>query len=195
MSRVPRIILPAEPLREGPTWLRPWRDGDLPAIVAACQDPEIKRWTRVPDPYGENDARAFLLQRYDAVFTSAAAPFAIVSALDDMRLLGSISLMRIAWRHARGEVGYWLAPEARGQGHATRAVSLICDWGRRQLGLERIDLLADTRNLASQRVAERCGFRREGVLRSYMRGKGGRQDMAAFGLLTGARQLGPGLYG
>ena len=91
--------------------------------------------------------------------------------------------MRLAWQHARGEVGYWLARDARGQGHVTRAVRLICRWGFDTLGLERIDLLAATGNPASQQVAERAGFTREAVLRSYMRGKGERQDMVAFGLL------------
>src|SRR5437763_15763633 len=106
---------------DGPTAIRPWRDSDVSGIVSACQDPEIARWTRVPTPYGEMDARAFLLQRYDAAHAGLLAPFAIVAAEDYSRLLGSISLMRLEWRHARGEVGYWLAPEARGQGHATRA--------------------------------------------------------------------------
>jgi RimJ/RimL family protein N-acetyltransferase len=88
------------------------------------------------------------------------------------------------WQHRRAEVGYWLGCDARGLGHATRAVRLICAWGFLALGLERIDLLAATGNAASQRVAERAGFTREGVLRSYMRGRDGRQDMVAFGLLA-----------
>jgi RimJ/RimL family protein N-acetyltransferase len=180
-----RIVLPGDPLVEGPTALRPWRDSDLDALVAACQDPEIVAFTRVPANYGASDARAFLLQRHDAVWTGQAAPFAIVHASDDARLLGSISLMRFEWAHARGEVGYWLAREARGRGHATRAVRLICRWGFESLELDRIDLLAATENAASQRVAERSGFTREAVLRSYMRAKAGRQDMVAFGLLRG----------
>ena len=180
-----RIVLPAEPLTDGPTRLRPWRDTDLQSIVHACQDPDIVRWTRVPARYGEADARSFLLARYDALHAGSTAPFAIVSADDDTQLLGSISLMRLAWQHARGEVGYWLAASARGQGHATRAVRLICAWGFDALRLERIDLLAATGNPASQHVAERAGFTREAVLRSYMEGTYERQDMVAFGLLRG----------
>ena len=179
-----RIVLPAEPLVDGNTALRPWRDSDLHALVAACQDPEISRWTRVPYPYGASDARAYLLQRHDTLHAGTAAPFAIVSAVDRDRLLGSISLMRFSWQHARAEVGYWLAKDARGHGHVTRAVRLITEWGFRHLGLERIDLLAATGNPASQRVAERCGFTREAVLRSYLPGKEGRQDMVAFGLVA-----------
>jgi RimJ/RimL family protein N-acetyltransferase len=178
-----KIRLPAEPIIEGPTALRPWRESDIPAIVEACQDPEIPRWTRVPNNYGEGDARAYMLARYDAILNSTGAPFAIVSAADSDQLLGSISLFRFSWPNLRGEVGYWLGRQARGQGHATRAVSAICRWGFDALGLERVDLLAATGNPASQRVAERCGFTREAVLRSYMSAKDGRQDMIAYGLL------------
>lgn len=179
-----RIVLPGDHLVEGETALRAWRDSDLGPLVIACQDPEISRWTRVPYPYGSADARAYLLQRHDSLHAGIAAPFAIVSASDRDDLLGSISLMRFAWQHARAEVGYWLAKPARGQGHTTRAVRLITEWGFRSLALERIDLLAATGNPASQRVAERCGFRREAVLRSYLQGKEGRQDMIAYGLLA-----------
>jgi RimJ/RimL family protein N-acetyltransferase len=183
-SPAPRILLPGEPLVSGETALRPWRDADLPELVTACQDTEIVRWTRVPASYGEADARAYLRQRYDAAFAGLTAPFAIVHT-EGGRLLGSISLMRFAWEHARGEVGYWLARDARGGGHATRAVRLICEWGFHNLRLERIDLMAATGNPASQAVARRAGFTREAVLRSYMRGTFERQDMVMFGLLKG----------
>jgi [ribosomal protein S5]-alanine N-acetyltransferase len=179
-----RIVLPGEPLVDGPTALRPWRDSDIQGIVSACQDREIARWTPVPVPYGETDARAFLLQRYDAIQVGLCAPFAIVAA-DRGRLLGSVALNRPDWEHARAEVGYWLAPEARGAGHATRAVRLIAAWGFRALGLERLDLHAATDNGPSQRVAERAGFTREALLRSYSIGSEGRESMVVFGLLRG----------
>jgi RimJ/RimL family protein N-acetyltransferase len=180
----PRIVLPGDPLVEGDTALRPWRDSDLPQLVDACRDPDIVRWTSVPSAYSEADARNYLRQRYDAALAGLTAPFAIVHASEG-RLLGSISLLRFAWSDARGEVGYWLARWARGQGHATRATRLICAWGFGALRLERIDLMAATGNPGSQQVAERAGFTREAVLRSYMRGTFERQDMVMFGLLKG----------
>ena len=180
----PRIVLPERPLTAEETSLRAWLDSDVPALVEACQDAEIVRWTRVPAAYGEADARFYLRQRFDATFAGVTAPFAIVHTTTG-DLLGSISLMRFDWRNARGEVGYWLAAAARGQGHATRAVRLICAWGFDALRLERIELLAATGNPASQHVAERAGFSREAVLRSYMEGTYERQDMVAFGLLRG----------
>jgi RimJ/RimL family protein N-acetyltransferase len=182
--RPPRAInLPAEPLINGPTALRPWRDSDQSALVQACRDPEIARWTRVPVDYGPSDAKAYLLQRWDMLAAGLAAPFAIVAAPDG-ELLGSISLLRIASEHRRAEVGYWLAREARGQGHASRAVTLISDWGFGGLGLERLDLLAAVENLPSQAVAERTGFTAEAILRSYARGPHGRLDMVCFGRLV-----------
>jgi RimJ/RimL family protein N-acetyltransferase len=184
---VSRIVLPGEPLVGGPTALRPWRDSDRPSLVAACQGPEIARWTRVPSPYGDADARAYLLARYDAAGGGVSAPFAIVAAADDEQLLGSISLMQIVWEHARAEVGYWLSAEARGHGHAARAVGLICAWGSDALGLERIDLLAATGNRASQQVAERAGFTREGMLRAHMQGREGQLDMVVYGWLAAER--------
>jgi RimJ/RimL family protein N-acetyltransferase len=180
-----RIVLPADPLVDGSTALRAWRDTDAPSLVRVSQDPEISRWTRVPYPYGPSDARAYLLHRHDGITAGILAPFAIVSRDDvDHSLLGSISLMRFSWPDRRAEVGYWLARDARGQGHATRAVKLICRWALDSLGLERIDLLAATENPGSQRVAERAGFEREAVLRRYYRGRDGQQDMVAFGLLA-----------
>ena len=179
-----RIVLPAEPLVDGSTALRSWRDSDLEQLVHICRDPEIARWTRVPERFGEADGRAYLLSRYDAIRSGITAPFAIVDSGDDTRVLGSTSLFRINWEHLRCEVGYWLGRDARGHGHVTRAVRLICRFGFQSLGLERIELYAGTGNPASQRVAERAGFVREAVVRSFLQGKGERQDMVAFGRLS-----------
>lgn len=180
-----RIVMPEEPLREGPTALRAWRDADAPAIVAACQDQEVIRWTRVPTPYGDADARLYLAENHDGPLSGVRAPFAVVDADDLTHLLGSISLLRFAWEHDRAEVGYWLTSAGRGAGHATRAVRLICAWAFEALGLQRIDLLTALGNLPSQRVAERAGFTREATLRSYIADNQGRHETVAFGLLPG----------
>ena len=184
MPKATSIALPAEPLSYDRTALRPWRESDVAKLVVMCQDPEITRWTRVPTAYGITSARAWIAESRALASDGISAPFAIVSAIEG-NLLGSISLMRFTWEHARGEVGYLLGAQARGQGHATRALRLICAWGFATLGLERIDLYAATANTPSQRVAQRAGFTREAVLRSYHRQLGAPLDMVAFGLLPG----------
>jgi RimJ/RimL family protein N-acetyltransferase len=177
-------VLPQEPLVDGPTMLRDWRGADVPLIAAACQDPEIPRWTHVPEPYRELDARAYLNYRREAMLNGQMAPFAIVRADDPDVLLGSISLLRMEREHRRTDVGYWLAAAGRGQGHATRALKLVRGWGTSALRFERVQLLAATGNVASQKVAERAGFSREGVLRSYSVIKGRRLDMVMYGWLA-----------
>jgi RimJ/RimL family protein N-acetyltransferase len=182
-DRTPRIVLPAEPLVDGPTALRRWTDADAPDLVDLCQDPEIVRRIRISAAYGLDDAEAYLQGREDAARAGVAGHFAIAAA-GDGTLLGSISLLRFAWPDRRCEVGYWLGADARGRGHATRAVGLVCRWGMRTLGLERIELLAAADNRASLQVAERAGFTREAVLRAYSEGPDGREDMVCHGLLA-----------
>ena len=97
---------------------------------------------------------------------------------------GSISLSSIAWPDRRAEVGYWLGAEARGHGHVTRAVRLICRWGFQELRLERIALIAAVANPASQAVADRAGFTREAVLRSFLQTDDGHLDAVCFGRLA-----------
>lgn len=85
----------------------------------------------------------------------------------------------------RGTIGYWLLAESRGRGLATRAVRLISRWGFDVLGLARLQVLAEPSNVASQGVAERSGFQREGVLRSYVEIDGRRVDYVVFSRLPG----------
>ena len=84
-------------------------------------------------------------------------------------------------------IGYWLAGEARGQGYISRAVRVLARWAFDDLQLARLELTADPENIASQRVAERCGFRKEGHLRSdiVVHHSGERRDSLVYGLLPG----------
>ncbi|HET9124828.1 MAG TPA: GNAT family N-acetyltransferase [Solirubrobacteraceae bacterium] len=177
------LARPHGELTNGPTALRRWREDDAEPLAELCRDPEISRWTSVPAHYSLQDARAYIASCEESVRTGRSLPLAIAEPNGGL-LLGSIALMRFAWPQRRGEVGYWLGAEARGRGHATRATRLICGWGVRELGLERIELLAATGNLRSQAVAERAGFTREALLRAHSPGPAGREDMVCFGLLA-----------
>jgi RimJ/RimL family protein N-acetyltransferase len=183
--RAPAGIQLPQALHEGPVTLRPWREADLDALVAACRDPEIVRFTRVPENYDAATGHAYIRTRPRAALDGTAASLA-VAADDDDRLLGSISLFAFSLPHRRAEVGYWIARPARGQGYATAALRAICRWACGAGGLERIELRAATSNPASQRVAERAGFQREAVLRRAWRDKAGEpMDMVCFGRLAG----------
>jgi ribosomal-protein-alanine N-acetyltransferase len=83
----------------------------------------------------------------------------------------------------RGSVGYWLLPEARGKGFATRSVQLVSRWALVELGMARLSLTAEPSNTRSRRVAERSGFVKEGLLRSYEEIGGRRVDCDVFSLI------------
>jgi RimJ/RimL family protein N-acetyltransferase len=156
-------------------------EADIPAVVAACQDPEIPRWTHVPSPYTEQDARGWLRHVAEEQAAGRTVHFLIVDAADDA-LLGAIDL-RFDREREVGTIGYWVAREARRRGVASSATRLLARWGLSERSLARIELFADRRNEASVRAAERAGFVREGLLRSYAHVKGDRGDYVVFSLL------------
>jgi RimJ/RimL family protein N-acetyltransferase len=153
--------LPA--LRDGDLVLRPKRRHDLDAITAACQDPEIPRWTFVPSPYTRADAEAFLKRSREEHAAGTAAHFLAVDA-DSDTLLGAISVMEIDRQRGSGELGYWVTADARGRGVATRAVRMITAWARDELGLMQLEIRAHKDNMPSRRVAEKAGYRDTGRL-------------------------------
>lgn len=150
-------------LRDGDLVLRRPRPEDAEAIEAACRDPEIPRWTLVPSPYSLADAEAFVAASAEEEAAGKSVSLLAVDAADG-RLLGSFSIMELDGEPGFGEIGYWVAAEARGRGVATRAVRLLADWARGELGLTRIEILPHKDNLASRRVAERAGFTDTGEL-------------------------------
>jgi RimJ/RimL family protein N-acetyltransferase len=171
LRAMPAIAAPT--LSDGVVGVRAMRDTDIPAIVAACRDPEIPRWTRVPSPYTREDAVQFLA----IAATEAAAGQAIALAItgDDDRLIGTVGLMELDGT-GYGEIGYWIAAEARGRGFTTRAVVLLRDWAWHALGLTTIEILAHRDNRPSQLVAERAGFVDTGEIRTFKRMPPGRQE-------------------
>jgi RimJ/RimL family protein N-acetyltransferase len=150
-------------LDDGVVALRPPAPGDVDAITAACQDPEISRWTRVPSPYTRRHAVEFVDRSAGMWAQATDAAFVIVDAESD-DVLGAMGVHRLGGEDCGPEVGYWLKREARGRGVATRALRLLTGWACRELGM-RLMLQADVRNRASRRVAEKAQFRfvREGA--------------------------------
>ena len=172
--------LPVPDLRTDAFFLRPWRLDDVDQLVAELQDPEIPRWTRIPEPYTHEDGREFLERTKEGWTRGTSANFAIVEAAGD-RLLGSIGV--IFHEQGAASIGYWVAESARGRGIASEALRLVSRWVLRTF--ERLELVAAPDNEASQRVAEKAGVMREGLLRRYVEIKGKRQDCVMFSLLPG----------
>ena len=129
-------------------------------------------------PWRETDVPAKLMAFGDPVVQrfswSRTAPYTEA---------GGGSLYDVDLEQSRAAVGYWLAPAARGRGVATHAVRLLARWAFSGLGLARLELTCGPDNEASQRVAARCGFVREGVLRSHIAFKGDRRDTVVFSVL------------
>ncbi|MFL6139062.1 MAG: GNAT family N-acetyltransferase [Frankiaceae bacterium] len=172
-------------LRDGVVLLRPWRPDDAAAVHAACQDPEIQRWTTVPSPYAEADAVEFVSSLAPAGWASGGElTFAVVA---EDRIVASVGLMRGSGRVSgrAGAIGYWAAPDGRGRGYVTRAVRLVCGWAFGELGLARVQWHAEVGNAASRAVAERAGFRMEGVARAALTLRGRVADAWQGALLPG----------
>jgi RimJ/RimL family protein N-acetyltransferase len=143
---------------------------DLADIVAQCQDPEFQRWTTVPVPYQESDAQDFLRRVADG-WQANVARFVIEY---QGRFSGTVDLRFDGLGGA--DVGFGLAPWARGKGVMTRALRLVLAWGFELPGIDVVYWRAQVGNSASRRVAGRCGFRMEGTVRGLLEQRGERRD-------------------
>jgi RimJ/RimL family protein N-acetyltransferase len=172
--QVPDTPTPIEPveLRAGELLLRRWRADDVDAYWAALQSPAGRLWHG--STLGSRDDLVATLARRRDWTTGDHASWALV---DGDELLGSISVHRIDRDQDDGEIGYWIAPSARGRGLAGKAAEAACRWAFGDLGLHRIQLFHAVENVASARVAEKAGFTCEGRLRqSHRYGDGMRHD-------------------
>ena len=151
-------------LSDGVITLRAPRAGDVDRITVAAQDPETQRWAlALPRPYRREHAVAFL--EHSAAEAESGDGHSFVAADDEDRV---IAALRVG---ADGEIGYWVAPDARGRGVATRAVTLLRDWAHEQLGLQRMRMQIHPDNVVSCRVAEKAGFVDSGERRIPDRGQ------------------------
>jgi RimJ/RimL family protein N-acetyltransferase len=144
--------------------LEPLGERHLEAIAALVADPDVLRFTRVPEPPPPGFARTWLARYEGETGAGARAGFAAVD--DDGAFLGLALAPEIDREARHVELGYIVAPAARGRGVAVAMLRELTRWAFAEAGALRAYLLIDTGNAASQRVAERCGYRLEGVLRS-----------------------------
>lgn len=144
--------------------LRPFQVEDAADIAESCQDREIPRFTKIPEAMSEAQAQEWVEQRLEGWALGLFA-FAVTLPPSD-RCIGQMGIA-LEPQFRRGEAFYWLDQRFRGQGIASEALNLITDWAFAEHGLARIHLVTHLANPASQRVAQRCGYQREGVLRAW----------------------------
>lgn len=139
------------------------REGDIPAVLEACQDAETRRWVPLPEPYTQSDAEFFVRSYYShglvsgqyavwALRTDATKPLVGVVEVRRDEAAGSASL------------GCWLTPSARGRGLMGEALAVVCAYALDPVGLgyDRLRWECLAGNDESRRLAEAVGFRFDG---------------------------------
>ena len=152
------IPVPDIPVTDGEVSLRIFSLNDVAAVTAACQDPEIHRWTAtIPWPYEESHARDWIASHEELREKGHTADFAIARKDDDAHL-GALSFNQIDWTQNAAFVGYWVVASERGHRVATRALLLGAHWAFRELGIGELKLVTLHGNIASEKVAQNAGF-------------------------------------
>lgn len=154
--------------------LTPFDESHLAEIASVVDDPDTKRFTRIPVPPPPGFARAWLDMYEQGRREGKREAFAILD--EDGTFLG-LALAPVIERDERTvELGYVISPAARGRGVASEALRQLTDWAFAELGAERSELLISVENEGSKRVAQNAGYVREGVLRSMHVKQGVRED-------------------
>lgn len=142
----------------------PWfGDGAMVCATVRASLAELKAWMPwATDAYGTNDAEQWCRRSAVKFLSREELAYLIFRGQEH---IGNVSLFAFNWKVPACEIGYWLATNHCRKGFMTEAVAAVAAWGFEALGMERIEIRTDNRNEASGRVAQRCGFRLEGVLR------------------------------
>ena len=166
--------------RYKPLCLRPFRVDDAAAIAESCKDPDIPRFTMMPEDLTEATARDWVEQRLEW-WTLGLYAFAITLPPSD-RCVGQVGLQLEA-EFRRAVTFYWLDRRVRGRGIATESLNLVTDWGFAEHDLARVHLVTHLDNPGSERVAQRCGYQREGILRAWEPVKNEQPDVVMWSRL------------
>lgn len=183
---VPPLPFPDPPLIGAGVMVRPWHRADLPQRFAGFNDPLCLRFSwPLTTTFTEEHVRRRFDDEEKARLGGEELALAVADAANPGLVLGGASVYDVNAYEERAAIGYWLAAHARGRGVASQALRLLSGWAFDRLRLARLELTCAPDNIPSQRVALRCGFVREGVLRSHVRFKDARRDSVIFSLLPG----------
>ena len=172
-------------LTDGLILLRTLREEDVNALYEAVRESiaEVSVWLPwCHENYSIEEAREFIGSRELASQGGEWYSFGIFEK-DGGRFLGGVGINFINRVHQMANLGYWVRTSATGRDIATKATRLAARFGFEQLGLQRIEIVAAVTNRASQRVAEKAGATREGVLRNRLLIRGTSMDAVQFSLV------------
>ncbi len=165
--------------------LVPFGERHLPGFEGMLDDPDVKRFTRLPVPTPPGFPRTWLDRYEQGRRDGTSDAFAVEDEAGEF--LGCVMAFGIEADARTGELGYLVAPAARGRGVATAALRLLTEWGFDERGLLRLELMISVGNVASKVVAERAGYVKEGVLRSLYVKEGLREDHELWSCLPSDR--------
>ena len=154
----------------------------LPSVAAMFDDEGVLRYTRIPDPAPPGFEREWLEFYEEGRREGKREAFAVID--DDGSFLGLALAFGIDREGRQLELGYVVAPEARGRGVATRALELLTNWAFTELDALRIELWISASNDPSKRVAANVGYSYEGTLRSFHFKQGRRDDFEIWSRLA-----------
>jgi RimJ/RimL family protein N-acetyltransferase len=177
-----RLSLPAEGLSADGVILRFPTIDDVDAILPAFTDPELREAGNLP----AFDRQALRASVEELPRLAAAGRLLALSAVDSKagEIVGGGTLHHLDVERRIVEIGYFVLPHARRRGFATVIARLLAEHAF-SLGIERVAAYVNVGNTASERVVERAGFTREGVVRSMPKPDGRRVDKTLFSLLPG----------
>jgi [ribosomal protein S5]-alanine N-acetyltransferase len=170
-------------LAAGPFQLRPFELSDLEVVREASTDSLIPLIATVPAAFTESKGRDFIERQWSRAGQGTGYSFAIADAVTE-RAVGHVGLWLEDVTRGRASVGYWVAESGRGRRAAGFAVRSVVQWAHQELQIPRLELYVEPWNIASIRTAERAGFQREGLLRSWQKVGGERKDMFMYARLS-----------
>ena len=186
VQEVPRRLTRPEPaLADDAIRLEPLTRALAPDLGWVLDgDADTAQFTRIPSSPDAGFLHSWL-GRYERSWeTGEAAGFAVRDG-GTGDAIGFAGFVQLDLERQEGEIGYVVAPAARGRGAAGRAVELLTRWGLSELELQRLELRIDPANAASARIAERAGYRLEGTLRNLYFKEGRRADVGVWSRLAG----------
>lgn len=186
LIRMPGTEISAADVRVdlGDTVVRPWRGDDADSLVRAVtvSIDELARWLPwAKRDYCAADAREWIAFCERSWHERSAFPFGVFAS--DGAAIGGVGINRIDAQNRCGSLGYWVATTHTRRGHARRAARAAAEFGFRELGLCRVEILILPDNRASRRVAEAIGAQWECDARARIQHAGLPATAAVYALL------------